>query len=99
MQYAPALGLPLAHGPAVEDAIRRFYATGQSTHTADSPVLPPLLNALELAGVAFTLRFAPGHGYVVERGGPSLTEIKRVEPRPWVVAHCDGQPVTALGLG
>ena len=98
MRYAPNEGRPLAHGPAVEEAIRRFHATGRSFHTPDSPLLPSVLNALQEAGVSFVLSFVSGQGYMVERGPASLTGAERLVRREWVVARCSGDPRPMAGL-
>jgi len=98
MRYTPDEGLPLAHGPAVEEAIRRFHATGRSFHTLDSPLLPAVLAALQSGAASFTLSFVAGQGYLIEHRPSSLTGAERPIRREWVVARCSGGPQPTLGL-
>lgn len=68
MRFLPMMEVPLAHGPAVEQAFREFYNSGRSAHAIDGVLLAPLLNHLTQYRVAYTLRFVPDRGYFIERG-------------------------------
>lgn len=76
MRFEPLSGAPVAHGPAVEEVMARFQCDGFSCHTPDGTLLAPLLNSLNASGIAYTLRFIPGRGYLVERGATPFTTRK-----------------------
>lgn len=85
MHFRPLTNAPLAHGPAVEQAIRQFHESGVSLHDVDGVVLAPLLEHLRHNRKPFVLTYMPGSGYRVEAGAPVSEPPAMVAAVP--VAH------------